>query len=58
MILEDGKIMQRLASGKIITKFSNGTVKEKSADGATEIFRYQNGDVQQTLPDGKVLKLI
>ena len=55
---DEGKITQRLASGRIVTKFPNGTVKEISANGDTTVLRYQNGDVQQTLPDGKVKIII
>jgi len=51
----NGVITQRLASGKLICRFDNGTVKEVSADGLTVVLRYENGDVQQTLSDGKVV---
>ena len=48
--------MQRLASGKTITKYENGTVKEVSADGRSIVQKYQNGDIEHVFPDGKVKK--
>lgn len=50
----DNCVTHRYASGKLVTKYDSGTIKEKSADSKTEITRYINGDVQQHLPDGKV----
>ena len=44
----------RYASGKLVLKYDNGTVKEKSPDGKTEITRFANGDVQHSLPDKSV----
>lgn len=51
----DNFVTHRYASGKLVTKYDSGTIKEKSADSKTEITRYINGDVQQHLPDGKVV---
>ena len=50
----DNCVTHRYASGKLVTKYDSGTIKEKSPDSKTEITRYVNGDVQQHLPDGKV----
>ena len=50
----DNCVTHRYASGKLVTKYDSGTIKEKSPDSKTEITRYINGDVQQHLPDGKV----
>ena len=47
-------VTQRYVSGKVVIKYDNGTVHERSPDGKTEIMKYANGDIQQVLPDGKV----
>ena len=44
----------RYASGRVVIKYDNGTVRERSPDGKTEVMKYANGDVEQRLPDGKV----
>ena len=51
----DACVNLRFASGKIVIKYDNGTIKERSPDGKTEITRFANGDVQHNLPDNSVL---
>jgi len=52
---DNGAIVQRLASGKTVTKYGNGTIKEVSADGRSIVQKYQNGDIEHVFPDGKTV---